>query len=460
MASISQKLSKFAYDLKIEKIPKNVVEKAKLHILDLLGIILAVNEFPDNLKVINLFKEMEGKKESSVLGTNIKIPAANAAFVNSYLSHSVDYDDTHLGSVIHQSTTIVPTALALAEKLNKDGKEILEAVIAGYEINSRIGLIAPGKFHLRGFHPTSTVGVFGATVTAGKLLDLNEEQLANAMGIAGSMASGILQGIVEGVAVKPFHPAIASHPSIIAANIAKLGFLGPKEIFEGKFGVFNTYLKGEEFLFENAIKDLEENWETLNISFKPYPACHATHSSIDIARIFRDKYKIGLDEVESINFYVPKLTMDLVVEPIEERLRPSTPYSAKFSLNYTVIKAFQKGWVGIWDFTEESIKDENTLKYMKIVKAYHEKSFDKYGDKVIPAKAVLFTKDGKRYEETVINHKGTPDNPLTKEEVITKFEDNLNPTIYNKVKKEIIDLISNFENKKIVDLIETISLKN
>jgi 2-methylcitrate dehydratase PrpD len=457
---MSQKLSKFAYDLKIEKIPKNVIEKAKLHILDLLGIILAVNEFSNNLKVINLFKEMGGNKESTVLGTNIKIPAMNASFVNSYLSHSVDYDDTHLASAIHQSTTIVPTALALAEKLNKDGKEMLEAVIAGYEVNARIGLIAPWKFHLRGFHPTSTVGVFGATITAGKLLDLNEEQLTNALGIAGSMASGILQGIVEGVAVKPFHPAIASHLAIIATNLAKLGFLGPKEIFEGKFGIFNTYLKGEEFLFENAIKDLGENWETLNISLKPYPACHATHSSIDIARIFRDKYKLSLDEVESINFYVPKICLDLVAEPIEEKLRPSTPYSAKFSLHYTVIKAFQKGWVGIWDFTEESIKDENTLKYMKIVKVYYEKSFDKYGDKVIPAKAVVFTKDGKKFEETVINHKGTPDNPLTKEEVITKFEDNLNPTVYSKVKKEIIEIVLNIENRKIIDLIETISLKS
>lgn len=459
MVTISEKLSEFVLDLNINEIPKEVIDKAKLHVLDLIGIILAVNEFSDNVKVINLFKEMGGAYESSILGKKTKIPSLNAAFVNSYLSHSVDYDDTHLGSVIHQSTTVVPTALAIGEKLEKNGEELIEAIIAGYEVNSRIGMVAPGMFHARGFHPTSTVGVFGATATAGKLLGLNKDQLTNAFGIAGSMSCGILQGIVEGVPVKPFHPAIASHLAIVATNLAKLGFLGPKEIFEGKYGIFNSYLKGEKFVFENAIKDLKENWETLNISFKPYPACHATHSAIDIARIFREKYKVRIDDIEKIEFYVPKLTMDLVVEPLEEKLNPSTPYSAKFSLHYTVIKALEKGWVGIWDFTEESIKDKKILSQLKIVNASHDASLDKYGDKVIPAKAKLYTKDGKVYQETVINHKGTPENPLSKEEVIIKFEDNIKPTIYNEVKDEIIKKVINLETISVKDLINLISLK-
>lgn len=452
--TISYLLSEFVYNLELKDIPTIVIEKTKLHILDTIGIMMGTYNFNDVSRVINVVKHMGGINESTVVGHNFKAPAPNAAMANATMAHSVDYDDTHLGSVIHQSCTAVPTALAVGEKVNATGKEILEAIIAGYEVNARLGLAAPAKFHGRGFHATSVIGIFGSSLIAGKLMGLSIDQLADALGLAGSMASGILQCIIEGTWVKPMHPGFASYNGILAALLAKEGSKGPTQVLEGRWGVFNAYLKGDNYDLNKATEGLGEKWETLNISIKPYPTCHATHSSIDAVRLIKEKYNIKPEDVKEITFYLPKLSIDLVVEPLKEKVRPSTTYGAKFSIPYTAIVALNKGWVGLWDFTEEAIRNPYVLKHTSKVKYAHNEIYDKYGEDSLPAKAKVVTVDGDAYEEEVIDHKGTPDNPLTKDEVITKFRDNIKFTKYRKIDGEIIDKILNIEKYNISEIIE------
>lgn len=453
VGTISQKYAEFAYSLVLNDIPREVVEKAKLHILDTMGIMLATHDLEEVRKVVNVVKALGGVGESSVIGHGFKTPAPSASLANATMAHSVDYDDTHLGAIVHQSAVIVPTALAVGEKVNASGKEILEAIIAGYEVNARLGLVAPGLFHLRGIHPTSAIGVFGSAITAGKLLGLSVEELTSALGIAGSLSSGILQTIVEGVWVKPLHPAFASHAGILAALIAKEGIKGPLRIFEGEHGLFNSYLAGERFSLEKAVEGLGKYWETMNISIKPYPTCHESHSAIDIALILRSKYGITPDDVKEIVYYLPKVSIDLVAEPYEEKVRPRTPYGAKFSLPYIVIVALKKGWVGLWDFTAEAIRDEEVLRHTYKVRVIHEEKYDRYiKDGVGPARAKVVLNDGRVYEVEVIDHKGTPRNPMTKDDVIKKFMDNVSVTRYDKVSKEILDKVLNVERYSINEI--------
>ncbi|MEM2304459.1 MAG: MmgE/PrpD family protein, partial [Candidatus Methanomethylicia archaeon] len=432
--TISYKFSEFTYNLRLKDIPEEVVSRAKLHVLDTLGIMMATYNLEDVKRVVNVIRLLGGSPESTVVGYGFKVSALNAVIANAVMAHSVDYDDTHLGSGIHQSCTAIPTALAVGEITNASGREFLEAVIAAYEVNSRLGLVAPWLFHIRGIHPTSAIGVFGSALIAGRLMKLSIEQLAWALGIAGSLSSGILQCIPEGVWVKPMHPGFASHAGILAALLAREGCRGPLQVFEGRQGLFNAYLKGDKFDLKQATEGLGEKWETLNISIKPYPTCHATHSSIDVALAFKRKYDVKLEDIEECIYYVPKVAINLVVEPYEEKIKPQTPYGAKFSLPYTVVVALRRGWVGLWDFTDESIRNPEILNYTSRIKAVYDKGYDKYGgSEVIPAKARITLRNGRTYEEEVIEHKGTPKNPLTRDEVITKFMDNIKQSKYRDV---------------------------
>jgi 2-methylcitrate dehydratase PrpD len=455
--TVSYKLSEFAYNLKLKDVPEEVVSKAKLCILDTLGIMMATYDLENVKRAVSVVKYLDGPPESTVIGHGLKVAAPNAVLANAAMAHSVDYDDTHLGSIAHQSCVVVPTALAMGEKVDASGKEVLESIIAAYEVTARIGLSAPGLFHARGFHTTSIVGVFGSALIAGKLMNLSIEQLVGALGNAGSMVSGLLQCMIEGSWIKAMHPALAAHSGIIASLLAKEGIQGPYQIFEGKFGMFNAYLKGDKFSLENVTKGLGETWETLNISIKPYPTCHATHAPIDIALEFRKKYNIKLEDIEECIYYLPKNSMNVAVEPYEEKIKPATPYVAKFSIPYVAVVAFKNGWVGLGDFTDEAIKDPEILKYTPKIKCVYDKTYDKYiesGSGVMPARAKIITKKGKVYEEEVINHKGTPNNPLTKEDVITKFTNNIKLSKYKEVGDKIIEKVLNMEKHSIKEIME------
>lgn len=448
--SISHEFAEFVHGLDLQNIPAQVVEKTKVHLLDTLGIILATHNFGEIRPVVDLARYLGGPLESTVIGHGMKVAAPNAALANATMAHSVDFDDTHIGAVIHVSSVIVPTALAVGEKVGASGSKVLEAIIAGYEVIVRLGLVAPALYHLKGFHPTGTVGAFGASLVAGKLLGLSVEGLVRALGIAGSMASGIRQAQAEGVLLKPIHPGIASHNGILAASLAEKGFSGPYWVFEGRQGFFNAYLKGEDIDSARATKDLGKRWETLNISIKPYPTCHATHAPIDLAIALKRKYRIDIEDVKECRLHVPRLTIHIVAEPYQEKVIPKTPYAAKFSLPYTVAVALKKGGVSLWDFTKESIRDPEVLKHTPKVKAIHDEAYDRYeGSDAWPARISLVLKNGHIYEEELIEHKGTPRNQMSREEVIAKFLDNIAPTRYKDLGDEMIERFLNIERYNI-----------
>lgn len=455
-SSLSETLANFVATLGFSSIPREVVEKVKLHLLDSVGILAAAHDFDIVRPAIDIFYEMGGKEESFVVGKPKKIPAVNAAFCNAVILHSLDFDDTHLHSVTHVSATAIPTALAVGELLGSSGEEMITAITAGYEVGTRIGNAYPRELHHRGFHPTSVVGTFIAATVAGKLLKLSKEELSSAYGIAGSFSSGILQSVLEGYWVKPFHPAWTSHGGILAAKLAKSGYGGPKQILEGENGIFNTFLYGNNKERIDVTSTLGKTWETMNISLKPYPTCHATHSSIDAIRNIRERIGKNSDKIKNITVCAPQLTFDIGVFG-SGKTKPATPYEAKFSIPYTIAVAILHGNPSIWDFTDKSIRQKDFLKISEKVKGAHDSDLDKYS-KVdsIPAK-IIVELEGDKIEELVIDHRGTPGNPVTKKDVVEKFRNNLSKSRFNDKTESILNVVLGIEKENISRLASFLS---
>ena len=268
----SEKIGEFVHDLKFDEIPRDVVEKTKLHILDTLGVALAAESEDFTRIMLEVAKSMKGPAESAVWGSKVRLPAANAALVNGTMAHGLDFDDMHRGASTHLSVFVVPTALAIGEAKKTSGKETLAAIVAGYETGARIGLAALGRLLLRGWHPTGVFGAFASAVAAGKLMGLNARQIAVSMGIAGSQASGLAQWIEEGSWTKRMHPGWAAHSGIIAALLAAKGYDGPLRILEGSKGLYHSFLHEGHFDLTKLTEGLGERWETRQICLKIYPS--------------------------------------------------------------------------------------------------------------------------------------------------------------------------------------------
>jgi 2-methylcitrate dehydratase PrpD len=418
----AQRLAEFSTQLDLDDVPDSVVEAAKLHLLDTLGCGLAAHALGIAAEGRQAMAELGGEPQATVIGLANRLPAANAAFANAMLCHGLDYDDTHSDSVSHVSTVICPAALATGEAADAGGRDTLAAVIAGNEVVTRLGMAAPGAFHARGFHPTAICGVFGAAATASRLAGLDAERAASALGIAGSMASGVFAYLEDGTATKPVHPAWAAHGGLLAARLSSLGSEGPPSVIEGKFGLYHAFLgaaKGEVDV-EAQLADLGERWETRRIAFKPYPACHFMHGALGATA----EAAAGLspDDVEELVVTVPAAGVSLVLEPAESKVAPRSEYEGKFSLQYSAAAMIFHGRVDTSTYTEEALADARVLELARRVR-YETKDYDTY-PAAFPGGVRIRTRDGRTIEAEHPHQLGGPENPMHASDVVAKFRGN------------------------------------
>ncbi|MCX8191629.1 MAG: MmgE/PrpD family protein [Nitrososphaerales archaeon] len=450
--SYSEKLATWVKSLTFKDIPNKVIENIKLRFLDTIGICLASSTMSFAKIVVDVVKSWDGKEESSLIGFRGKLPMVNAALVNGLMAHALDFDDTHTEAVVHPSAIVIPTTLAVGEKVCVDGESALVAAAAGYEIVIRLGMVAPFQFHKRGLHATPIVGTFAASLIAGKILDLDVEQMVNAMGICGSMAAGLQEFVTDGTEVKQLHPGWANHCGIIAAQMASKGFTGPRTVLEGRFGIYRSYL-GNGYNLERLCEDLGKNWEVLKTTFKFYPCCHILHSYMDCILHLRKEYGIEAEKVDEIQCFISKDAAKLVCEGKEI---PLTPYHAKFSLPYTVALMLLKGECGIEDFSDEAIKNREILKLAKKVK--WEEDPNSEFPKRFPGWVKIRMNDGNVYEHRVLNVRSSPENPLKYEDLMEKFYKNACRVFPPHHVKNIIELIESFERlNNLEDLMKKVS---
>jgi len=407
-----------------EDIPQETVEKQKDLLIDTIGVALGGAKAPGVREVINLLKGMGGKKEATILVDGGKVPSVHAAMANSLMAHSLDFDDMHEKAGIHANVSVIPTALAMAESVGGvDGKTFLTAIILGVDLVCRMGLAIPLS---RGWHATTTFGIFGAAASSSKILGLNEEKMANAFGIAYCQSSGNRQGRLEGVLTKRLQPALASKAGLFSSLLASQGITGPREIFEGDWGMLRLYgdpqySRKKEKIIESLTRDLGKTFLGDQLSIKPFPSCKATHTSIDAVLNLLKQNRIRPEEVEGVDISVSKGCYGTAGRPFEIRTNPQV--DAQFSIPYTVATALLKGEVGLEDFTESAVRDPKRMEMAKKVKVSVDTNLQEPSTNVVNLESRVAVKAGRKtysYQSSI--SKGHPDRPMDCEEIFSKFE--------------------------------------
>jgi len=424
MPTAAELIAHWSSSITLEDIPENVLVDAKLHILDTLGCGLAAHAGGIATEGRATMGELGGEPDATVIGSDRRLPAANAAFANAMLCHGLDFDDTHSESVSHVSTVITPAALAAAEQVGASGRDTLAAIVAGNETVCRIGMAAPGAFHKRGFHPTAICGVFGGAAAVGRIAGASIATTTRALGIAGSFAGGLFAYLEDGTPTKPMHPAWAAHGAHLAQRLAAHGAIGPKTILEGKFGLYHAFLAAEEGEIDIAgqLADLGSRWETPRIAYKPYPVCHFIHGSLGAAAAAVSGRLFAPEEISEVLVTVPEAGVSLVLEPLEQKQAPRSEYEGKFSLPYSVASMLVRGHVAVTDFTDEAITDPAVLAVAAKVR-YETGAYPTY-PQAFPGGAVITLADGSTFEADFPYQKGGPENPLSADEVREKFRAN------------------------------------
>jgi len=422
--TVAEDIAKYLVETKFEDIPEQTVEKQKDLLIDTIGVALGGSKATGVKEVIDLLKGMGGKKESTILVDGGKVPSVHAAMANSLMAHSLDFDDMHEEAGIHGNVSVIPAALAMAESTGGiDGKTFLTAMILGVDLVCRMGLAIPLS---RGWHATTTFGIFGAAASSSKILGLDEEKVIHALGIAYCQSSGNRQGRLEGALTKRLQPALASKAGLFSSILASQGITGPREIFEGDWGMLRLYgdpqhSEDREKVFENLMRGLGQRFLGDQLSIKPFPSCKATHTSIDAVLNLLKQYRIKPEEVEEVEVSVSKGCFGTVGHPFEVRTNPQV--DAQFSIPYTVATALLKGEVDLEDFTESAIREPERLEMAKRVKVSVDPNLQEPSTNVVNLESrIVLRAGGKAYSYQSSISKGHPDQPMDRDEILSKFE--------------------------------------
>jgi 2-methylcitrate dehydratase PrpD len=440
--TIAEKLSGFTDQLTFETIPEKVIKKTKDLILDTLGICIASSKMDFGKAALGLIAGWGGVPESSLIGSEAKVPAQNAAFANGVLGHGQDYDDTHTESVVHPSACLVPVALSVGEKTGASGREILTALVSGLEVMIRIGMPALNKFHLRGFHTTSICGTFASALVTAKLMGMGREKMVEALGISGSFTSGLLECIPSSSWAKRLHAGWAGLCGIVAAELVSTGYTGPKTVFEGKLGLYNSFLRSESLDMTAIFKGLGTDWEILNVRPKLYPCCHYLQSYLDCVSFMRKEYHLHPNDIAKIDCKVAQGAVNIICEPWEKKISPKTAYDARFSLPFAVSLMLAKGKAGVEEFSERYLEDGVIKKLVTMVSYEVEPSFQV---KDMPGYVSVKLNNGDKCEYQIEQVRGDALHPIKREELLEKFNENTRALDDGGRSKRIAELIFEFD---------------
>ncbi len=349
MANETATLAAYVANLGYDDIPAEVLERAKVLTLDFLGsAIRARSEADSTPSILAMLSALglDAKGDATVFGDSKTYTPAVAALLNGALGHSLDFDDTHADSSLHPSAPVVPAAFAVGEMVGASGREVLTAIVAGYEVCCRLGnALDPTSHYARGFHPTATAGTFGAAAAAAKLYKLSADQVVSAFGVSGSQAAGSLQFLLNGAWNKRFQVGAAAMNGVVAATLAKNSFIGSSDAIEGKHGLLAGY--SDNAHPEKAVAGLGRIYETLNVGIKPYPSCRYTHAAIDALIAMRRDHNLTPETIQRVEIGLHRNGIILTGDAATKR-HPQNVVGGQFSMFFTGAVALDQGSFG-WD---------------------------------------------------------------------------------------------------------------
>ncbi|MFP3646692.1 MmgE/PrpD family protein [Paraburkholderia sp. SIMBA_054] len=425
---IAATLADFAIGMRPDQIPARVRERAKYLLLDAVGLAYATKHYSFTKVTLTAMQSL-GSGSATVIGHGRLLQTRDAMVMNGLLVHGLDFDDTHMGGVIHPTASLLPCTLGIAELRGASGEDMLAAYIAGVEVGARLTSAGNGGFHETGFNPTGVVGGFACAVAASRLTGLTRQQAWMAQGIALSMACGSQAFLQGGAWSKRIQPGWAATVGMTAATLAKEGFIGPGAPYEGRFGLFTSYL-GEvrdQVDLSLATSKLGEEWQTLAVAIKPIPACVFAHAATDAAIVLNEEWlresgeagTSAIDAVSRVRVKVPREVVKTVCEPVDAKRRPANAYEAQFSIPYLVATGLLKGRFTLAELEDAAVTDPLVLALASKVdyEIDPESTFPRHHS----GEVIVEFANGRRLAHREAVNRGCADRPLTDDEIVEKY---------------------------------------
>ena len=427
---VTRALARHAATLKYEALPPALVDVTKQCVLDTLGVAVGASTLaPEAAILVEYVRDLGGKPEATLLGFGGKVPAPSAALLNGSLGHMLDYDD--LGESGHPAIVTIPVALAVAEKLGgANGREFITAVAAGMDVMTRLtqAIDVPDWTMTEGWFATQLFGFIAGAVAAGRLMHLSEEQMENAIGIGFNQMSGSRQMAVGAAThMRSMQAGFSGQGAVLAAELARRGIIGAKAIVEGRYGIFKTYIRGNEPDWSTIVDSLGVRFPLLEEhGFKVWPACAYTRPTNTATLYLREKHGLRPGDIETITIVGGTGGTQLLCEPLELKRRPQVSIDGKYSIPFTTAVMMAKGNVTLRDYTAEGLTDPDVLAMADRV-SYRPASQPITGKggsaDIMKTSVEIVTKDGRRFEHRPTGVPGDPKNPVTWEALEAKFRD-------------------------------------
>jgi 2-methylcitrate dehydratase PrpD len=408
--------------------PDDVLEAARLHLLDTLGVALGAAALRHRPRVEYAARRLGFGHEATGIGQAKPLSTAGAALLNGMLAHAMEADDTHIGAVMHGSAVVLPAALAAAERADADGSMLLRAFVVGWEVLIRVGLAFPGELLHFGFQATSAAGPFGAAIAAGVIAGLDENGLTAALGIAGSQGGGVFEFLAEGSTSKWLHAGWPALAGLVAVDLASAGLTGPETVLDGPRGFGAAFARrsdGGEAALATALDDLGHGWRLPEVAVKLYPTCHFVQPFLEC---LEELLAGGMQpaQVAEVHCFVPPGAAALICEPEMQMRHPVTPYQAKWSLPYCLGAMLADGCVTPASF-DRATPDFQALERAELVKW----SLDPAADfpRCYPGRLTVHLHDGTRLEAAVTDVRGGKARLLLPKSILAKFHAYVAPAL-------------------------------
>lgn len=422
--TLATRLGEWAAQVRYEDLPPDVVAATRLRIIDVLGLALAGAGTRFGRAVRSGTLALSPPGPAHIVGSGDPVGVGSAAFANAAFPQALEFDDTHNESIVHMSSPSVAAALAISEIRLVTGRDLVVAVAVANEVSCRVGVVAPGQFHRRGFHPTGLFAPFGVAYGVGRLLALNVEAMAWAAGTCGSFAAGGLECWVDGTDTKFLHSGWAAQSGISAAMLAGACVTGPPRVFEGRFGLFASHVQDPSAArhFDRVVDGLGSRWESRYASFKPFPAAHVLHPYISAILRLRTAHGIRPADVARIDCPVAEFNVSIVCEPVEEKRAPASQAHCRVCLQYTLAEALATGSLGRHAYEDRHRLDPGILDLARKVHYHVDPSYP--GPGRFKGAVRITMQDGREFNEVEEYNRGSAENPMTDVELRAKFDDN------------------------------------